>query len=524
METPLVGLVRKILESPTFLTQTTDQQQVILKILEETGEITRDDIGKLIEERLKEEQLNQEISKIGKFLNGLDYNTFLTFILSTEIRGQHLITLCSSSKKLNEFCNRAFQLENVKGGLVGQSQDQYLFRLLLDRMRIPISRGKTPRQTYLEKTIGGKVIAFGNNTFGQLGIRLPDQSFSGENFYNVVSIPTVVPDLENIVQVSAGDFHSLALDNQGRVWGFGHNSNGELGLGKEHVDRHGLTLNPYLKDIIQVSASDFSLCLDKNGRVWGFGLNETGNLGVGDQIDRNVPTIIPLLKNIVQVSAGEGHSLCLDNQGKVWVFGYDELGQLGLGDIDVDIDTQELPILNPYLTEIVQISAGGQHSLCLDRQGRVWSFGNNNYGQLGLAQTENGDNDIVAIYPTMIPNLNNIVQISAGNRHSLCLDNQGKVWGFGSNDYGTLGLSIEEGSIIPIIIPGLDNIIEISAGHNHSLCLDNQGRVWEFGHNVDGELALHYKSHNINIPTLNQTLKGIFQISASFYSLCLGRP
>ena len=264
-------LIRKILKSPTFLAQTTNQQQVILNIIEETGEITREDISKLILEGVEKEKSDVEITKIGQFLNSLDYNTFLTFILSTEIRGQHLITLCGSSKKLNEYCNRSFQLENVKGGLVGQSQDQYLFRLLLNRMRVPISRGKTPRQTYIEKIIGGKVWGFGNNTFGQAGIRLPDQSFSGADFYNIIKIPTIIPDLDDIIQVSSGDYHSLALNNLGKVWVFGHNTSGELGLGDaphHNQERHGLTLNPYLKDIIQVSASNFSLCLDKNGQVW----------------------------------------------------------------------------------------------------------------------------------------------------------------------------------------------------------------------------------------------------------------
>jgi alpha-tubulin suppressor-like RCC1 family protein len=68
----------------------------------------------------------------------------------------------------------------------------------------------------------------------------------------------------------------------------------------------------------------------------------------------------------------------------------------------------------------------------------------------------------------------------------------------------------------------LNNIIEVSAGQDHSLCLDNQGQVWEFGFNADGQLAIDSKIANINIPRLNPTLKNIFQISANNASLCLG--
>src|SRR3972149_5532147 len=81
------------------------------------------------------------------------------------------------------------------------------------------------------------------------------------------------------------------------------------------------------------------------------------------------------------ISAGDGHSLVLDPQGQVWSFGHNDLGQLGLG----YRQNRDRPEVIPNLTFIMAISAGGNHSLVLDQQGQVWAFGGNRFGQLGLS-------------------------------------------------------------------------------------------------------------------------------------------
>jgi len=117
-----------------------------------------------------------------------------------------------------------------------------------------------------------------------------------------------------------------------------------------------------LQNIIQVCAGEYhSLCLDNQGRVWSFGYNSNfGQLGLGDLIDRNIPTLISTLENIIQVSVGDDYSLCLDDKGKVWSFGKNSCKRLGLNGNDKNI-----PILNPSLNNIVQISAGYGHALCI---------------------------------------------------------------------------------------------------------------------------------------------------------------
>src|SRR5439155_538544 len=105
-------------------------------------------------------------------------------------------------------------------------------------------------------------------------------------------------------------------------------------------------------------------------------------------------------------------------------------------------------------------------------------------GQLGLNDVNNRNN------PILIPNLNQIIQISAGHHHSLVLSNNGHVYAFGYNDVDQLGLKDIIGIVTPTLIPNLNQIIQISAGHSHSLALSNTGQIYAFGNNGYGQLGL----------------------------------
>ena len=99
----------------------------------------------------------------------------------------------------------------------------------------------------------------------------------------------------------------------------------------------------------------------------------------------------------------------------------------------------------------------------------------------------------------MIPNLNYIIQISAGFKYSLALDNNGQIYAFGYNLYGQLGLGDNNNRNIPTLISNLTNIIQISSGYTHSLALNNNGQVYAFGNNFAGQLGLGDKKDR-NIP------------------------
>lgn len=276
--------------------------------------------------------------------------------------------------------------------------------------------------------------------------------------------------------ISLGSAHSLILNDRGEVYSFGDNFRGQLGL--DHHDNISIPTF-VMKNIIEISAGYYhSLLLTEECQVYSFGHNECGQLGLGDIGDRLVPILIAHLKNIVQISGGGYHSLMLNNLGKVHISGHG---------LDIDLDN------------IIQISAGKFHSLLLDKFGRVYSFGDNEFGQLG------SDKIIKRNIPVLIPELTDIIRISAGGHHSLVLNNLGQVYFFGTN-YGkhiptknSLSIFSPDNSVyIPTIIPDLDNIIDISAGYDYSLFLNNKGDVYALGVNHHGQCGFKDKPNRQN--------------------------
>jgi alpha-tubulin suppressor-like RCC1 family protein len=318
--------------------------------------------------------------------------------------------------------------------------------------------------------------------------------------------------------LSAGGYHSMVLNSQGGLWGFGRNLEGQLGMGIESMAYVSSPIKiPWFDEIAVISTGiNHSLALSSQGQIFSFGRNGGGQLGTGDWIYKMVPTLVSVLgeTSIIAISAGGFHSLALDSRGQVLSCGDNQNGQLGHGDSkDRLIFTL---IDDPNFDRITDISAGFNHSLILDHRGRVFSFGSNDCGKLGL-----GD-DIHRSSPTLIETsgLGKVVTISTKDEHSLLLNSEGQVFGFGYNEMGQLGLGHEENISTPTLI-NLPNIIAISTGRTHSLFLNAQGQVFGCGGNPYGQLGFDGEDDQLSLPTLID-FPGIVAISAGgFFSLFL---
>ncbi|MEI7027393.1 hypothetical protein WBG83_17025 [Paenibacillus sp. y28] len=374
-----------------------------------------------------------------------------------------------------------------------------------------------PKRVASETVISGS----GKNAHGQLA------NFSTSGTTSTIDIP------EKVSQVAAGFDHSLALTAEGAVYAWGDNTYGQVGINSAKGVVSGPQKLSSLPLITAVAAGfRHSMALDEGGRVWVWGNNIAGQLGTGDRIDVRKPTLIDLPGKAVRISAGHRFSLVTLDNGKVYGWGakcekdtkrtFAELMQLigqsatGISyyvDANADpssSDTQELcefqgfvavssliPVEIPELAGSLQIVAGFGHLLALQPDGTVKSKGCNAYGQLGYPTA-----DIVPA--ETIPGLTNIVELAASTRHSIALDKDGRVWAWGANNTGQLGKNLGnlEGVFDPEVVKGLPAIASISAGHDFSLALDRDGKIWAWGINTSSQApGIEAASYN-SVPKL----------------------
>ncbi|MCE5313963.1 MAG: hypothetical protein ABFD49_12085 [Armatimonadota bacterium] len=174
----------------------------------------------------------------------------------------------------------------------------------------------------------------------------------------------------NIIDVEAGDYHSVALNSDGTVWawGAGNLGNGTTSSSSIPVQVTGLT------DVVSVSVSveaGHSLAVKSDGSVWAWGRNDCGQLGDETTTDKTTPVKVTMLTDVVSVACGGLHSLAVKSDGTVWAWGYNSSGQLG----DGTKTTRKSPVQVTGLTDIVAVDGDNGHSMALRNDGVVFVWG-----------------------------------------------------------------------------------------------------------------------------------------------------
>ena len=146
-------------------------------------------------------------------------------------------------------------------------------------------------------------------------------------------------------------------------------------------------------------------------------------------------------------------------------------------------------------TGFIGVAAGGNFSLALEKKNdgttAMYAWGTNTYGQLGLGNNNTAQN--MAQVPNFPPTNEKLRSVSAGAAHALALTESGKVYAWGLNDYGQLGIGNTTNKNVPTLVSGAWNgnkIISIAAGDNHSLAMDDAFNVYAWGLNSSGQLGL----------------------------------
>jgi alpha-tubulin suppressor-like RCC1 family protein len=280
--------------------------------------------------------------------------------------------------------------------------------------------------------------------------------------------------LVNAVSLSAGIEHSVAVLADGSVWTWGSNQRGQLGDGTTQTRMEPVKISD-VADALQASAGWYhTTVLVSDGTVRAWGRNYYGQLGFGKQHDSPKPVTVLGLKDVKKVVSGLYHSLALKNDGTVWSWGWNRKGQLG---IEVGpIPKRHAPIQIQGLTGVKDIAAGGYHSAALMEDGTVKTWGSNESGQLGI-----GRNMPDSSFPVKVRGLAGAKGIDAGLYFTVAVLTDGTVWTWGKNDFGQLGSSTLAAGNKPVQVRGLKGVASVTAGAHHATALLEGGTVMVWG-------------------------------------------
>lgn len=338
---------------------------------------------------------------------------------------------------------------------------------------------------------------WGNTINGELGL--------GGIEENYILSPTEIVNFENInniKSVACGNNHTLVVTEDGQLYACGSNDFGQLG---HDGCRTKLQKIPGVESLVMTSAAcgeAHSMALNEWGQLYTWGSDSCGQLGL--ETDEGIlykPKIVKSLASmlLVQISCGYKHCMALTNHGELYTWGSNEFGQLGLGLGPGNVSKPTL--VNSLIgLPISFIACGGYHSFVVSKSGAVYGWGKNDFGQLGV----NSQTSLSS--PTQLKTIRSVKvkYISGGEDFSVFLTYDGGVFTCGAGMYGQLGHGSFSNEIVPRKVLELmgSTVTQVACGRRHTLTLvPSKGRVYSFGLGSVGQLGTK-ASINSNTPQL----------------------
>lgn len=271
----------------------------------------------------------------------------------------------------------------------------------------------------------GSLWAWGNNSDGQLGIGNTSNSY----------LPTRIGNSNDWKQVKASGYTSSAIKNDGSVWHWGRL---KIAFGSSSplqsnvpVQYAGMNQVDFLS--VEHSGSAYNYLVKKNdGSTWGWGTNSNGQVGNGTISSQiNNPTQISNTLNFTSIINSQSTSFGMTNSGTLYAWGQNNNGQLGDG---TNAD-KNVPTLINTINSCKSISCSGGNTFVVKLDGTLWATGDGNEGCFG-----NGGTNNVFYTFTKIGNATDWKSVFVGNRYTFAIKNNGSLWAAGTNNLGQLGL------------------------------------------------------------------------------------
>jgi len=299
----------------------------------------------------------------------------------------------------------------------------------------------------------GTLWAWGSNNYGQLGL--------GTTTY--YSSPKQIGALTSWLTVACGEYFAVAVRQNNTLWSWGYNNYGQLGLGTSGNYYSSPKQVGSLTNWLSVTCNITSVIATKtDGTLWSWGSNNVGQLGLGNTTSRSSPVQIGALSNWSSaVSTNNNSVIAIKTDGTIWSWGNNQFGQLGLGNITYYSSPKQIGAL----TNWKNIGCGYGLSLSSKTDGTLWSWGYNGQGQLGLGNTTSYSS------PKQVGALTNWSNVFGNYTSGFAIKTDGTLWSWGSNNVGQLGLGNTTYYSSPKQVGASTTWLSITNGNGNSFAL-----------------------------------------------------
>lgn len=297
---------------------------------------------------------------------------------------------------------------------------------------------------------------WGFNSYGQLGDNTT--TYRSTPVTNLVSV-------NNWRSVACGRDHTCGIKTNGNLWTWGRNNEGQLGDNTTTNRITPITIfssSLSWKDVEGGTAH--TVAIQTDGTIWGWGRNVEGQIGDGTNTQRNAPTRIGSANDWKQISCGGYQTSAIKKDGSLWVWGKNNFGQLGTND-----KVNRLTPVTTYLggNDWKQVSVGGGHIAAVKVNGTLWLWGRNTEGQLG---DNTGLERITPI--TLFGGGTNWKSVSSGNAHTAAIKGDGTLWLWGYNSDGQIGDNTNINRLTPVTtFFGGNSWKQVASGSTHTVAV-----------------------------------------------------
>jgi len=323
---------------------------------------------------------------------------------------------------------------------------------------------------------------------------------------------------------SGGGWFVGGLRSDSTGWTWGDNYLGQLGTGNPGTELTPNGLRSTLSPVEPLGENSWknlaigdlhAIGIKTDGSLWGWGSNIQGQVGISYYTRYlSSPTSITNSFDWKQVTCGYRFSAAVKTDGTLWTWGDDNYGQLGNGSTT---ESRSSPgTTSDGGTNWSQVSAGYQFASAVKNDGTLWTWGNGYNGQLGLGFSPSS-------YPYIITDPTNIggtdwANVSCGYLHSAAIKTDGTLWIWGNNQYGQLGNDSYYDTYSPITtIAGGTDWSEVSCGLRHTAAIKTDGTLWAWGDNSYGQLGTGYYISTSSPVMINSSVSWN-NVSAFYYS------